>query len=77
MRLSSWVKNNVSLLEALKLKYEADVAVCQANLSVYLTSTVGVAEHPRTTDSVDELITQLVGAKEKLQEVCVQLENTS
>ena len=77
MRLSSWVKNNVSLLEALKLKYEADVAVCQANLSVYLTSAVGVAEHPRTTDSVDELITQLVEAKEKLQEVCVQLENTS
>lgn len=73
MRLSLWVKNNVFLLEALKLKYEADIAVCEANLKVYLNNTVGVAEHPNVSESMDEIITRLTEAKEKLQEVSLQI----
>lgn len=63
----------MKLLKALQLQYKAEIAICEANLAVYMNNTVGVAEHPNVTESMDEIITRLTGAKEKLQEVSLQL----
>ena len=54
-------------VEALKRKYEADIAIAKAELEVYFESSVGVAEHPHIIESMDILMTQLATAEEKLK----------
>ena len=52
---------------ALKKKYEAEIAVAKAEFENYLTDSVGVAEHPHIIESMDLLMTQLATAEEKLK----------
>ena len=52
---------------ALKKKYEADIAVAKTELDTYFESSVGVAEHPHIIESMDILMTQLATAVEKLK----------
>ncbi len=52
---------------ALKKKYEADIAVAKTELDTYFESSVGVAEHPHIIESMDILMTQLATAEEKLK----------
>jgi hypothetical protein len=52
---------------ALKKKYEAEMAVAKAELDTYFESSVGVAEHPHIIESMDILLTQLANAEEKLK----------
>ena len=54
-------------VEALKRKYEADIAVAKAELEVYFESSVGVGDHPHIIESMDLLMTQLANAEEKLE----------
>ena len=53
--------------DALRRKYEADIAIAKAELEVYFESSVGVAEHPHIIESMDILMTQLATAEEKLK----------
>ena len=52
---------------ALKKKYEAEIAVAKTELDTYFESSVGVAEHPHIVESMDILMTQLATAEEKLK----------
>ena len=52
-------------LEALVIRYEADMANARANLQTYFRNGVGVAEHPDIMESLDELMEQLATAQEK------------
>ena len=52
--------------DALKRKYEADIAIAKAELDTYFESSVGVAEHPHIIESMDKLMTELANAQEKL-----------
>ena len=54
-------------VDALRRKYEADIAIAKAELEVYFEYSVGVAEHPHIIESMDKLITELANAKEKLE----------
>ena len=54
-------------VDALKKKYEADIAVAKTELDTYFESSVGVAEHPHIIESMDVLMTQLATAEEKLK----------
>ncbi len=54
-------------VDALRRKYEADIAIAKTELEVYFESSVGVAEHPHIIESMDILMTQLANAKEKLE----------
>jgi len=54
-------------VDALRRKYEADIAIAKAELEVYFESSVGVAEHPHIIESMDKLITELANAKVKLE----------
>jgi len=53
-------------LEALVIRYEANIANAKVNLKTYFRNGVGVAEHPDIMESIDELMEKLVTAQEKL-----------
>ena len=55
-----------AMFNALKRKYEADIAIAKAELDTYFESSVGVAEHPHIIESMDKLMTELANAEEKL-----------
>jgi len=57
-------------VDALRRKYEADIAIAKTELDTYFESSVGVAEHPHIIESMDVLMTQLATAEEKLE--CLQ-----
>ena len=57
------------ILGALVKKYEGDIAVYTANISVYQSNPAGIGEHPDIVAAVDELIGQLADAQDKLKSV--------
>ena len=54
------------MLDALRKKYEAQIADAYASALVYLNSAVGIGEHPQHIDEVDKLIAKIAEAEEKL-----------
>lgn len=60
---------SASKLQALKLKYEADIAMAQATLEIYVNSSVGIGEHPQHLEEMDTLLANMAEARDKLEEV--------
>ena len=56
-----------SKYDALTKLYEGQVAVAKAELYVYFSTSVGVAEHPELITSMDSLMDKLTAAEEKLK----------
>jgi len=56
-------------LEALKLKYEAEMNAAKANLSVYMNSSVGIGEHPDIVEAVETQVRRYNEAKEMYDSV--------
>ena len=56
-----------AILEALRLKYEAEIAEADATANIYLDNSVGIGEHPQHIDECDKLIEKICNAEEKLQ----------
>ncbi len=56
-----------SKYDALTKLYEGQVAVAKAELLVYFSTSVGVAEHPELITSMDNLMDKLTAAEEKLK----------
>ena len=54
------------MLEALKKRYEAQVAESIATINIYMKSSVGIGEHPQHLDEIDKLLQKIVDAEEKL-----------
>ena len=57
------------LKDALIKKYEAEIADAEARLYIYFTNSVGIGEHPQHTEEMDNLVTQLTDAKDKLETI--------
>ena len=55
------------MLEALKKRYEAQVAESIATINIYLKSPVGIGEHPQHLDEVNKLLQVIVDAEEKIK----------
>tara|TARA_B110000881_G_scaffold215582_1_gene229840 strand:+ start:161 stop:331 length:171 start_codon:yes stop_codon:yes gene_type:complete len=51
------------ILEALKKKYEGDIAVAGANVAVYTHNAAGIGEHSNIVQAVDEQIALLLRLK--------------
>ena len=47
------------MIEALRKKYEAEVAAAKVNIEVYLKNPVGIGEHPDLVSAVDFELTKL------------------
>ena len=58
-----------SLLRALELRYQAQIAESEATLKIYLNNSVGIGEHPQHIEEIDKLFEKIATAKEKLGEV--------
>jgi len=54
------------ILEALKKRYEAQIAEADATIKIYFERSVGIGEHPQHVDEVDKLIEKVANAEEKL-----------
>ncbi len=55
------------MLEALKKRYEADIAEAQATIEIYLNKSVGIGEHPQHIAEIDKLLATIAEAKDKLK----------
>ena len=56
-----------ALLEALRARYEAEIAEADATINIYLNNSVGIGEHPQHIDEVNKQIEKIANAKEKLE----------
>ena len=54
-------------LNALKKRYEAQIAESLATLNIYLTNSVGIGEHPQHLDEMNKLLQVMVDAEEKIK----------
>ena len=54
------------LIEALKKRYEAQIAESEATIDIYLDHSVGIGEHPQHLDEMDKLFEKIATEKEKL-----------
>ena len=55
-----------AILEALRARYEAQIAEADATANIFLENSVGIGEHPQHIDEVDMQIKKIASAKEKL-----------
>ena len=55
------------MYEALSLKYRSEMAESEATLLVYLTSSVGIGEHPQHLEEMDKFVERLANANDKLE----------
>ena len=63
------------IMEALKARYKAQILSAKANINVYITNSVGVAEHPDIIASIDNQVEILADAYDKLHMVeCFECE---
>ena len=54
------------ILEALKKRYQAQVAEGFATVNIYLQHPVGIGEHPQHLDEIDKLLGKIKEAQEKI-----------
>ena len=54
-----------AILEALRAKYEAEIAEADAIANIYLENSVGIGEHPQHLEEVNKQIEKIANAKEK------------
>ena len=55
------------MLDALRKKYEAQIADAYASALVYFNSSVGIGEHPQFIDELDKLVNKISSADENIQ----------
>ena len=56
-----------AILDALRAKYEAEIAEADATANIYLDNSVGIGEHPQHIDEVNKLVDKIAQAKEKIE----------
>ena len=55
-----------AILNALRAKYEAEIAEADATANIFLDNSVGIGEHPQHIEEVNKQIEKIANAKEKL-----------
>jgi|TARA_A100001011_G_scaffold129177_1_gene136135 hypothetical protein len=55
-----------SILNALRARYEAEIAEADATANIYLDNSVGIGEHPQHLEEVNKQVEKIANAKEKL-----------
>ena len=58
-----------NLINALKMKLEGEVAVARANIEVYITSSVGIGEHPDLVSAIESQFDVIANARDKLDAI--------
>ena len=55
------------MINALRARYEADIAEADATVNIYLNNPVCIGEHPQHLEEVDKLLAKIAEAKDKLE----------
>ena len=55
-----------AILEALRARYEAEIAEADATANIFLDNSVGIGEHPQHIEEVNKQIEKIANAKEKI-----------
>ena len=55
------------LLDALRARYEAEIAEANATINIYLTNSVGIGEHQQHLEEMDKLVDKIAQAEEKIE----------
>ena len=55
------------MINALRTRYEADIAEADATINIYLNNPVAIGEHPQHLEEVDKLLAKMADAKDKLE----------
>ena len=55
-----------AILDALRAKYEAEIAEADATANIYLENSVGIGEHPQHIDEINKQVEKIANAKEKI-----------
>jgi len=55
------------MINALRARYEADIAEADATINIYLNNPVAIGEHPQHLEEVDKLLAKMADAKDKLK----------
>jgi len=55
----------LSMIAALRAKYEADIAQADATINIYLDNPVAIGEHPQHLEEIDKLLAKIAEAKDK------------
>ena len=57
----------MEMLDALRLRYQAQIAEAKATINIYLFKPVGIREHPQHLDEIDKLLGKIAEAEDKLE----------
>ena len=57
----------IIMIKALQKKYEAEIEAAKANIQVYLDNPAGIGEHSDLVSAVDEQMSKLAEAEDKLE----------
>ena len=55
-----------AILDALRARYEADIAEAYATANIFLDNSVGIGEHPQHIEEVNKQVEKIAAAKEKI-----------
>ena len=58
---------NAHLINALIKKLEGEIAVAEANISVYLNNPAGIGEHSDIVESIEKEIGKMAEAQDKIE----------
>ena len=56
-----------AILDALRARYEAEIAEADVTANIYLENSVGIGEHPQHIEEVNKQVDKIPNAKEKLE----------
>tara|TARA_B100000424_G_scaffold251593_1_gene227218 strand:+ start:506 stop:706 length:201 start_codon:yes stop_codon:yes gene_type:complete len=59
--------SRVGMINAMRARYEADIAEADATINIYLNNPVGIGEHPQHLEEVDKLLAKIAEAKDKME----------
>ena len=57
----------MEMFDALRLRYQAQIAEAKATINIYLFKPVGIGEHPQHLDEIDKLLGKIAEAEDKLE----------
>ena len=57
----------IAITDALRARYEAQIAEAHATINIYLDNSVGIGEHPQHLEEIDKQLQKIADAEEKIE----------
>ena len=59
--------SRVGMINAMRARYEADIAEADTTINIYLDHPVAIGEHPQHLEEIDKLLSKIADAKDKME----------